>query len=152
RQGGLGGPEGRVLQFGAFEVGDGVEPGEVERPGEPVDGPCVDAELGGEAVEDDRVDGVLDLEAHHGAESAAQQFAFEGLEEVLGDVRVDLEVLVAGDAEGVASDDVHAAEQLSQVGGDDVLERYEAAGRDGQEARQRRRDLDSGEAHGSGAG
>ena len=54
----------------------------------------------------------------------------ERLDEVLGLVLLDLDVLVAGDAEHVVLEDLHAGEQVAEVVGDEVLERHEAhAGR-----------------------
>ena len=50
----------------------------------------------------------------------------ERLEQVLGVVLLDLEVLVAGDPERVVLEDLHAREELVEVRGDDVLERDEA--------------------------
>ena len=67
-----------------------------------------DAELADEQVEHVRVDRLLDLEAHGRAEAAAHELALERVQQVLGVVLLDLEVLVARDAEGVVLQDLHA--------------------------------------------
>ena len=143
-----------VLEVGALEVGDEVEPAQVQRLGQAVDVLLVHAELADEHVEDVPVDLVLDLEPHGRAEPAARQLLLQRRQEVLGVVLLHLEVLVAGDPEGEAIADLHAGEQHVEVGGDDLLERHEAgehvvgerglpAGRvDVQQARQQGRDLD----------
>ena len=71
------------------------------------------------------VDGLLDLEPHRRAEPAPQQLLLQRREEVLGVVLLDLEVLVAGDPEGVVLEHLHAGEQPLEVVADDVLERHE---------------------------
>ena len=71
---------------------------------------------------DVRVDVVGDLQPDGRAEPAAQQFLLQRLQEVLGVVLFDLDVLVAGDAEGVVLQHLHAGEELVQVDGDDFLE------------------------------
>ena len=98
------------------------------------------------------VDRLLDLEAHGRAEPTAHELALQRLEEVLGVVLLDLDVLVARDAEGVGLLDLHAREQGVQVRGDDVLERHEAGRADLHEARQQRRHLHAGEQLGAGHG
>ena len=120
------GQEGGVLQVVARQVGDRVQAGEVERAGQRDDLVAADAELGDQQVEHLRVDRLLDLEPHGRAEAATQQLLLERLEEVLGVVLLDLEVLVAGDPEGVRAEHLHAGEELLEVLADDVLERHEA--------------------------
>ena len=93
--------ERRVLELGAVEVGDAVEAGEVERAGQVEHLGVGHVELGDDEVEDVRVDRLLDLEPHRRAESAALQLFLQCLEQVLGVVLLDLEVLVAGHAERV---------------------------------------------------
>ena len=66
---------------------------------------------------------VGDLETDRRAEPAAQQLLLERLDEVLGLVLLDLDVLVAGDAERVVLEDLHAGEEVAEVVGDEVLER-----------------------------
>ena len=144
--------ERRELQLLAGEVGDAVEPGEVERAGEPEDLPLVDVELGDQQVQHARVDGLLDLEADRRPEAAAQQLLLESLEEVLGVVLLDLQVLVAGDAEGVDLEDLHAGEEPFEVLADHVLERDEPLVAERHEAVEDRRHLDPGEVLGAGVG
>ncbi len=120
------GDEGGVVQVGPVDVGDLVETAQVERGGEAVDLVLGDPELAGEQLHDVVVEVLLDLQAHRRAEAASGQLPLEGGEQVLGVVLLDLEVLVAGDPEGVVLVDLHAREELVEVGGDDVLERDEA--------------------------
>ena len=141
------------LQLRPVEVGHDRQPAQVERLGQAVDLVRDDAELAQQQVGVVLGDVVGELEADRRAEPAAQQLLLQGLEQVLRVVLLDLEVLVAGDAERRVPDDVHAGEQQAQVRGDDVLERDErravvvvAVGvRDPEEPRQHRRHLDPGE-------
>ena len=84
------------------------------------------SQLAHQQTEGDVIHVVGDLEPDRRAEAAAQQLLLEGLDEVLGLVLLDLDVLVAGDAELVVLDDLHAREQLVEVVGDQVFERDEA--------------------------
>ena len=59
---------------------------------------------------------VGDLEPDGRAEAAVEQLLLERLDEVLGLVLVDLDVLVAGDAELVVLEDLHAGEQVARGG------------------------------------
>jgi hypothetical protein len=61
-----------------------------------------------------------DLDAHDLAEAAAAQLVLDGLEQVVGLVG-DLEVGVAGDAEGRPVDDLHPREERVEVLGDQLL-------------------------------
>ena len=66
------------------------------------------------------------LQPHRRAEPALGQLALEGLQQVLVAVLVDLQLGVAGDPEQVPLQDLHAGEQLVQVGGDELLDGQEA--------------------------
>ena len=101
RSGWVRGTNGVEAQVGALEVGDDVEAAQVERRRQPVDLRAGDAELAHQQVEHVVVHVLLDLEAHRRAEPAPGQLLLQGGEEVLGVVLLDLEVLVAGDPEGV---------------------------------------------------
>ena len=68
-----------------------------------------------------------DLDAHGVAAVAAAQLGLDGLEQVLALLLVNLEVPVAGDAEGVGAAQARAGEELLHVAGDDVLEQHEGA-------------------------
>ena len=118
--------ERREAQLGAVEVGDEVEPGQVQRRRQAVDLALVDAELADQQVEHVVVHVLGDLEAHRRPEPAPGQLLLQRGEEVLGVVLLDLEVLVAGDPEREVLAHLHAGEELVQVRGDDVLERHEA--------------------------
>ena len=144
------GDELALLEVVAVEAVQRPQPGQVQRTGEPEDLELVDAELADEQLEHVRVDGLLDLEPHGRAEPAAHELALERLQQVLRVVLLDLDVLVAGDAEGVGLLDLHAREQGVQVRGDDVLERHEPGRADLDEPRQQRRHLHAGEQLGAG--
>ncbi len=141
------GDELRVLQLGAVEAVDAEEAGEVQRAGQRVHLCLGDLQLADQQVQHLAVDGLLDLQADRRAEAAPHEFLLQGLEEVLGVVLLDLQVLVAGDPEGVVLQDLHAREQLFQVvgGRDDVLDGDVAARGGLQEAGEQRRHLDARE-------
>ena len=72
---------------------------------------------------------LLDLEPHDLAEPALEDLLLDGLEQILGLIRVrQLEVRVARDAEDEQAHDLHAGEQRAEVRADDVLERHEVPG------------------------
>ena len=54
----------------------------------------------------------------------------------IGVVLLDLDVFIAGHAEGVVLEDVHAGEEVVQMCRDDILERHEALVIDAHEAGQ----------------
>src|SRR6266852_1728926 len=82
----LRGNEGGVLQATDVKVGDGVQPGEVERPGQVVDGAAINTQLGDQPGEHLGGNGLLHLQADRRLRAAAEQFALQRLHEVLGDV------------------------------------------------------------------
>ena len=86
----------------------------------------------------------VDLEPHRDAElRALPQHGLHRGEEVLGVVG-QLEVGVAGDAERVVLEDLHAREERVEVRGDHLLERHETgAARERHEAGEQRRHLDA---------
>ncbi len=127
------------LQLGPVEVGDVAETAQVEGFGEFVDLLLVHAEFAHQQFADLLVDVGGHLEADGRAEPAAQQFLLQRLQQVLGVVLLDLEVLVARHAERVVLDDLHAREQLVEVLGDDVLERDENRPSAGRRPRRARR-------------
>ena len=118
--------EGGVLEVVARQVGDRVEAGRSSGPGSETTSSRADAELGDQQLEHLGVHRLLDLEPHRRAEAAPLQLLLERLEEVLRVVLLHLEVLVAGDPEGVGGQHVHAGEELLEVLADDVLDRHEA--------------------------
>ena len=139
-----------AMNFGYFSSGrsrlaDAEEAGEVQGAGQRVHLGLGDLQLPYQQVEYVPVDGLLDLQAHRRSEAAPHEFLLQGLEEVLGVVLLDLQVLVPGDAERVVLQDLHAREQLLQVGRDDVLDGDVAARGGLQEAGEQRRDLDARE-------
>ena len=104
----------------------------------------MDVEFFNEQIEDVRVDRLFDLETHRRTEAATCQLAFKRLQQVLGLVLFDLDVLVARDAEGVVLQDFHAREETVEMRGDDVFERNKAFVLERNEARQCRRHFDAG--------
>ena len=101
-------------------------PGEVERRRQHEDVLAVHLELAHQQLEHVLRHRLLDLEPHGRAEPAPLQLLLERLQQVVRAV-VDLEVGVARDPERVVLDDLHAREELVEVGGDHLLEGHEAA-------------------------
>ncbi|OEI67462.1 hypothetical protein Cus16_2897 [Curtobacterium sp. ER1/6] len=116
----------RVVQVGTGDLGDLEQSAQVERRRQAVDLLLGDVELAHEQVEGHRVHVLGDLETDRRSEPTAEQFALEGLDEVLGLVLLDLDVLVAGDPEHVVLEDLHPREQVVEVVRDEVLEGDEA--------------------------
>ena len=87
----------------------------------------------------------LDLEADRLAEASPTELLLDGHQQVVGLVLLDREVGVAGDPEEVALDDLHAHEQVGQVGLDDLVDGHERRRLDVEQARQDLRHLDPGE-------
>ena len=139
------GDEARLLEVVAVDGVERPQSREVEWPGEAEDLGLAHIEFLHEQLEDVGVDGALDLEPHGRAEAAPGELALECLQQVLRVVFLDLDVLIAGHPEGVVLEDVHAREEVLQMGGDHVLEGHEALGIDPHEARQRRWHLDARE-------
>lgn len=134
-----------VLQLGPVQRGDPEQPGEVERSRQRVELGLGDLQFAYEQVQDVRVDGLLDLQADRRAEAAPHELLLQGLEQVLRVVLLDLQVLVPGDPEHVVREDLHAREQLFEVGRDDVLYGDVTLRGRLQEAGEQRRDLHTGE-------
>ncbi len=115
-----------VLELRAVEFVERPQHRQVEQPADPDHLAMGDLKFAHQQVEQVVVDVVTDLEADGRAEPPAGQFAFEGLEEVLGLVLLDLQVGVAGHPEQVGVHHLHAGEELREVGGDDFFQRDEA--------------------------
>ena len=148
--------EARVLQVGDVQVVELVEAGQVQGCGELEDVVALEAQGAHQVAAGEGGDGVLHLQAHAVAEAAPLELLLHGLEEVLGVVLLDLEVLVAGDPEEVVLQDVHAREEVVEVLADDDLDGddgaagglvrgVELAAGDLDEARQGVGHLDAGE-------
>ena len=69
----------------------------------------------------------LDLEPDGLAEAPAPDLLLDREQEVVGLVLLDRDVGVAGDAEQVGLEDLHAPEQLVEVRLDDLVEQHEPA-------------------------
>ena len=67
------------------------------------------------------------LEPHGGTEPPAPHFAIDHREQIVGLVLENLEIHVAGDAEGIAPDDLHPREQVARAVRDQVFEGEELA-------------------------
>ena len=89
--------------------------------------------------------GPLDLEPHGLAEAPAPDLLLDRDQQVVGLVLLDRDVGVAGDAEQVGLEDLHAPEQLVEVRLDHLVEEHELVALDGEQAGQDRRDLDARE-------
>ena len=74
-------------------------------------------------------DGGGHLQPDRRTETAAGQFPLQCLQQVLVAVVVHLQFGVAGYPEYVVLDDLHAGEQLPEVGRDELLDREERARR-----------------------
>ena len=118
----------RVAQLGAIDLREVEQAAQIERSGEAVDLLRGDVELADEQVERQAVHVVADLEADRRTEPAAQQLGLERLDQVLGLVLLDRDVLVAGEAERVVVEDLHAGEEVLEVVRDELLERQEPHG------------------------
>ena len=114
-----------VLQHGAVDLDHLVQAAEVQRGRQPVHLLLGDVEFAHEQAERQVVHVVGDLEADRRPEPTLQQLPFEGLDEVLRLVFLDLDILVPGDPELVVLEHVHAGEQLVEVVRDEVFERDE---------------------------
>ena len=115
----------RLAQVGvAVEAGELPQIAEIEQPLDVVDLDLVDAEPVEQPDAQRRVHACANLEPHDLAEAPPAQLGLDRLQQIVGLVG-DLEVGVAGDAEQVVADDVHAREQRVEMLGDHVLERDE---------------------------
>ena len=119
------GVHGSARSSGPVELGDPVQRGQVEHAGDLV------AVLGFEA-EPALQQGArggrhrpLHLEPDRLAEPASPELLLDRHQEVVGLVLLDREVGVAGDPEQVRLDDLHAGEQVLEVGLDDLVDRHE---------------------------
>ena len=113
----------RVVQLGPIDLGEVEQAAQIERTGQAVDLLRGDVELADQQVEREVVHVVADLEADRRAEAAPQQLGLERLDEVLGLVLLDHDVLVAREAERVVVEDLHAGEEVFEVVRDELLER-----------------------------
>ena len=115
----------RGLEVRPIEVDDPVQRRQVEHAGDLVDVLRLEADAAHQQVARAGRHRPLDLEADRLAEAPAPELLLDGHEQVVGLVLLDREVGVAGDPEEVALDDLHAHEQVGQVGLDDLVDRDE---------------------------
>ena len=127
--------EGRILQGGSVdEIVDAHQAQQIQRPVDTENVLAGQAEVVGEAVEGELVHAILDFQAHGGAAAQVAQLVLDALEEIFGLLLVDVEVAVAGDAEGEGAVDTVAGEELVGAELDDFAEEdepFRAAGRGG---------------------
>ena len=135
----------RRLEVGAVEVDELPQGGEVEHPGDLVHVVVEHADALAQDLAGHLGHRPLDLEPDRLAEAASPDLLLDREQEVVGLVLLDRDVRVAGDAEQVGLEDLHAPEQLVEVRLDDLVEQHESAGVDLHQARQERRDLDARE-------
>ena len=152
------GGERRVAQVGTVERRDRHEGREAQRRRRRVDVLLVDLQLLDEHAADALGDAHADLESHARAEAAPPHLAIDDRQQVVSLVLEDVDVHVARDAERVTAEDLHAREQVVEVGGDELFEGQELRGgavrhrgaafenRAGDEARQALGHLDAREA------
>ena len=116
----LHGREGPVLEFRPVdEAVDGADAVQVDRAIGGVDAVLVDLELGHEEAHQALRRLLLDLETHHVALAPFLEGLGDLLEEVVGFLLVDVELGVAGDAEGAVAGHAVALEEILEVVGDD---------------------------------
>ena len=137
----LGPPQSR-----AFDVGDLVERGRIERRSSDIDRRRVEIEFADQEVEHLVGHRCIDLEAGSTAEPAPPKLVLDRREEVVGLVKRIGKVGIASDAEGVMLLHLHARKQLVEMRSDDLLKRHETIGvADSEPSGQRVRNLYSGE-------
>jgi len=108
--------------------------------------PLADVQLTHQQLEHLGVHVVLDLQPNRRAtDFATEQLLFQGKQQILGVVLLDLHVLIASHPERVVPHHLHAAEQLIKVMSDHVLQRDIAAFGQRDEAGKHGRHLDPGE-------
>ena len=110
-----------VVQGGAVGAHDRAHTAQIQRRGELVYFGVVDIKLRNEQVKNRGVDRVLNFQAYRRAETAAQQLLFEGLQQVLGIVLFNLKVFVAGYAEDMVLNNLHAGKERVKVLGNNDL-------------------------------
>ena len=115
----------RVLELGLIDLGELEQASEVEGSREAVDLLLGDVELAHQEAECDLIHIVGDFEPDRRAEAAVQNLLLECLQEVIRLVFIHLEVFVAGDAELVVLEDLHAGKQVAEMVRDEVFERDE---------------------------
>ena len=126
-------------QLGAGQTRDLPEGAHVEQPVDGVDFVLGHAGRSEQLAAQGRGAVGAELDPHDLAEAPATQLVLDRLQQV-GGVVGDLQVGVAGDAEGAVVHDLHAGEEHVEVVGDHLLERHERdslgalTGLDGDEA------------------
>ena len=113
------------LQVGTVELPQSAQAAEIEQALALIHISRLQLQLSGEQIQHLGRHPGLDLEPDHPrVTAAAAQLGLDGGEQILG-IAVDVvEVAVAGDAERVMCDDVHAGEERLQMKRDHVLERH----------------------------
>ena len=65
---------------------------------------------------------VVDVEPHHGAETALPHALLDGFHKVLGFQFLDGHFRIAGDVKRIRLDDLHAGEERGEIGGDHLFD------------------------------
>ena len=118
----------RVLQVGAVDAHHLPQAREVKQCRDRIDVRILDAETRLDLLEQRLAAACLHLKAHRAAEAAATELALHRVQQVVGLV-ADAEVGVARDAEEHAAADLHAREEVVEVGRDDLLHRHQGISR-----------------------
>lgn len=115
--------ERRILERGAIQIVDLPQRRKVEQAGHFDDVAGMHVEFAQQQFQHALGHVVGDLEPHRRAEAPPRQLPFQRLQQIFVAVLLDLHVGVAGDAERVVFDDLHAREQQRQERRDQFLHR-----------------------------
>ena len=114
--------KGRELQVGAIRlIGEREEAGEIDGAGSFENLPGAELELLGKRIDDCGGGVGFDFEANDVAFAAIVELGVDGLEQVAGFFFVQIEVAVAGGAEGAGADDLESFIEVSGVCLDEVM-------------------------------
>jgi hypothetical protein len=140
------GREGGVFEVGAVDGGEAHQAQEVEGAAETEDVFAGELKVSAEGFENIVLDGVLDFEADGGVAAEVAELFLDFLEDVVGFLVVDVEVAVAGDAEGAGVAEAVAGEEGGGAKFYDVTEEDVALrpGVGGAEAHESREDAGHG--------
>ena len=141
-----------LFEIVAVEADDRPETCHIERAGKTKDLRLTDVQFAHQQFQDARIDSFFDFETNRRPEPAPYQFALQCLQEILGVIFLDFEVLVTGDAERVMFADLHSRKEFVEVGGNDVFQRHVALIADFDEARKKWWNFNSREEFGSRRG
>ena len=110
--------------FGSREASRSQQVGPAQQPFALEDVALLQPELVGEHGAASGIEPFFDLQAHDGGQVALPESRLDEFEEVVGHVFVHIVDGVAGDAEDLAGQDLHAGKEQVEVVGHDALERH----------------------------